>query len=167
MTRPNEDDEDDDTDESKDDEDEDENNLIKRYQNYPTKATSTQNTDLSQSLVQYDKKYPVKMMTSMANPGNLSDLTETQIKYVSKPRNNNKSTKNNLHSNLAPNVKKFMEWEDEMLGEFWEERGWKGKETKMKFNFDSDGNITIDPVTDPDTKELEVINEEGHSPNNT
>ena len=106
----------------------------------------------------------------MANPGNLSDLTETQIKYVSKPRNNNKnnkSTKNNHHSNLAPNVKKFMEWEDEMLGEFWEDRGWKGKETKMKFNFDSDGNITIDPVTDPDTKELEVINEEGHSPNNT
>ena len=169
-------------DESKDeDEDDDENNLINRYQNYPTtKENSTQN--LSQSLVQYDKKYPVKMMTSMENPGNLSDLTETQIKYVKPPRSNNNisknsssTTKNKYHStntHMAPNVKKFMEWEDEKLEEFWEDRGWKGKETKIKFNFDSDGNITIDPVTpavtDHDSKELDVINEElVHSPNTT
>ena len=169
-------------DESKDeDEDDDENNLINRYQNYPTtKENSTQ--DLSQSLVQYDKKYPVKMMTSMENPGNLSDLTETQIKYVKPPRSNNNisknsssTTKNKYHStntHMAPNVKKFMEWEDEKLEEFWEDRGWKGKETKIKFNFDSDGNITIDPVTpavtDHDSKELDVINEElVHSPNTT
>ena len=46
-------------------------------------------------------------------------------------------------TNLEPNVKKFMEWEDQVLEEMWEERGWNTKQTKLKLNFSGDGDIKV------------------------
>ena len=81
---------------------------------------------------------------------------ETRNKAISmvynKKETNDEAEKTNMKvqavvkkypTNLEPNVKKFMEWEDQVLEEMWEERGWNSKQTKLKLNFSGDGDIKI------------------------
>ena len=72
------------------------------------------------------------------------------------------ASKKKYPKNLEPNVKKFMEWEDNCLEEFYEQRGWNANVSKFKLDFsDQSDDVKVEAI-DTNDKKLHNVPEEEH-----